>query len=104
MQWSAESPEILERYRYAYRLTAPSSFKNPMAQCMLNSGIGKNSPTMARAKSKRRISKEQLAVVVRKNFNAQPVNENEAIVELLYRIQMKGLPRRQERWERSIPR
>ena len=61
-----------------------------MAQCILSSGIGKNSPTMARAKSKRRISKDQLALVVRKNFNAQPVNENEAIVELMYKIRMKG--------------
>ena len=45
---------------------------------------------MARQRSKRRISKEQLALVARKNFNAQPVNENEAIVELLYRIRTKG--------------
>jgi Sin3 binding region of histone deacetylase complex subunit SAP30 len=63
-----------------------------MAIPILDSGIGKNSPTMSRAKKKRRISKEQLALAVRKNFNAQPVNENEAIVELLYRIRMKGMP------------
>jgi hypothetical protein len=45
---------------------------------------------MARQNGQRRVSKEQLALTVRKNFNALPVNESEVIVDFLYKIKMKG--------------
>jgi hypothetical protein len=55
---------------------------------------------MARARNKRRIRKEELALAVRKHFKEAPVVENECLVELLYRIKVKGatvlLPHR--RW------
>lgn len=48
------------------------------------------SPTMARAKNKRRIRKEELAMIVRRNFKEAPVVENECVVTLMYKVQMKG--------------
>jgi hypothetical protein len=45
---------------------------------------------MARKKEKRRISKEQLALAVRKNFNAAAVNEIDVVVELVYKVRNKG--------------
>lgn len=37
-----------------------------------------------------RISKEQLATVVRKNFNAQPISEADVIVNFLYSVKNQG--------------
>jgi hypothetical protein len=45
---------------------------------------------MARPKTKRRVPKEQLAMAVRKNFNALPVNETDVIVDLLYKVKNNG--------------
>ncbi|KAE9962928.1 hypothetical protein BLS_009877 [Venturia inaequalis] len=72
-----------------YSLPCPSAFQNPMANCILQSGIGMQSPTMARAKNKRRIKREELAMIVRKNFKEAPVVENECVVTLMYKVQMK---------------
>ena len=48
------------------------------------------SPTMARAKSKRRVHKDQLAMAVRKNFNALGVTESDVIVDWLYKTKHQG--------------
>ena len=45
---------------------------------------------MARQKAKRRVNKEQLALAVRKNFNALPVSENDVIVGLMYKARNQG--------------
>jgi histone deacetylase complex subunit SAP30 len=45
---------------------------------------------MARAKNKRRIRREELAMIVRRNFKEAPVMENECLVDLLYRVKVKG--------------
>ncbi|KAF2732970.1 hypothetical protein EJ04DRAFT_439934 [Polyplosphaeria fusca] len=86
MSWPTQEIPVLQGYRRAYRLDHPSSFKNPLSHVILGSGIGRYSPTMARPKSKRRVSKEQLALAVRKNFNASAVNETDVIVDMLYRV------------------
>lgn len=84
--WTAQDRALLQGYRRAYRLDTPSSFKHPLSPVVLGSGIGKYSPTMARPVAKRRVPKEQLALVVRKNFNAASVNESDVIVDLLYKV------------------
>ncbi|KAF2424449.1 hypothetical protein EJ08DRAFT_700664 [Tothia fuscella] len=89
IDWSKEETKLLHTYRWSHRLTVPSAFHSPMANCMLQSGIGPTSPTMARARQKRRIRKEELALAVRKHFKEAPVVENEVLVELLYRIKVK---------------
>lgn len=48
------------------------------------------SPTMARPKAKRRVQKEQLALAVRKNFNALGVTESDVIVDWLYKSKHQG--------------
>lgn len=45
---------------------------------------------MARKKEQRRISKENLALAVRKNFNGAAVNEIDVVVELVYKVRHKG--------------
>jgi hypothetical protein len=59
---------------------------------VLNQGIGRFSPTMAREKSKRRVHKDQLALAVRKNFNALGVTESDVIVDWLYKSKHQGTP------------
>lgn len=45
---------------------------------------------MARRKDKRKTSKEQLALSVRKNFNAAAVSEIDVMVELVYKVRHQG--------------
>lgn len=100
--------ETFHAYRTAYRLSCPSSFKNRHGTAIFAYGIGKQSPTMARQRSKRRISKEQLALQVRKTFNDRPVNENDTVVDTLYKIRNKGkepsLPREISKWHPRLTR
>jgi hypothetical protein len=83
---------VLQGYRRAYRLDTPSTFKNPLSHVVLGQGIGKFSPTMNRDKSKRRVHKDQLALAVRKNFNALGVTESDVIVDWLYKSKHQGMP------------
>lgn len=65
---------------------------------MLSQGIGRFSPTMARHKSKRRVHKDQLALAVRKNFNALGVTESDVIVDWLYKTKNQGKLARFDMW------
>ncbi|KAF2748865.1 hypothetical protein M011DRAFT_476236 [Sporormia fimetaria CBS 119925] len=86
IQWSSQDRELLHGYRRTYGLNTPSCFKNPLSHAVLGQGIGRYSPTMARPKSKRRVTKDHLALAVRKNFNANGVHEQDVLVDLLYRV------------------
>lgn len=90
MKWTSQEPAVLQGYRRAYRLDTPSTFKNPLSHVVLGQGIGRMSPTMARAKSNRRVHKDQLAMAVRKNFNALGVSESDVIVDWLYKTKHQG--------------
>jgi histone deacetylase complex subunit SAP30 len=90
MKWTTQEPAVLQGYRRAYRLDTPSTFKNPLSHIVLSQGVGRMSPTMLRAKSKRRVHKDQLAMAVRKNFNALGVNESDVIVDWLYKTKNQG--------------
>jgi hypothetical protein len=62
---------------------------------------------MARARAKRRVTKEVLALAVRKHFNALPVNESDAIVHSLYKARTKGefcVPRGSVMWNSGLGR
>lgn len=106
MSWNTESLELLNTYRVAHNLSTPAAFTSPLHQALLaNPGIGRQSPTMARKKEKRRVSKEQLALAVRKNFNGAAVSEIDVVVELVYKVRnqhktfrmrsLPGAPKRQ---------
>lgn len=91
MQWSTLDPEILQAYSHAYELKTPPAFTSDYNQLLLTGpSIGRFSPTMARRREKRRQSKDQLSNTVRKHFNGLGIQENEAIVEFLYKVKWQG--------------
>jgi len=57
-------------------------------------GIGRHSPTMAKAKEKRKTGKEQLALAVRKHFNGLAVTETDVVVDFLYAVKFQGMQKR----------
>jgi hypothetical protein len=94
MSWNTTPLSLLNTYRVSHNLSTPAAFTSPLNQALLvNPGIGRQSPTMARRKDKRRVSKEQLATNVRKHFNGAAVNEIDVVVELVYKSRNKGMPR-----------
>lgn len=91
MAWQSAPLSLLNKYRVSHNLQSPPAFTTPLRQALLtNPGIGRQSPTMARKKEQRRISKENLALAVRKNFNGAAVNEIDVVVELVYKVRHKG--------------
>ncbi|KAI5463738.1 hypothetical protein BGZ63DRAFT_403015 [Mariannaea sp. PMI_226] len=88
VQWSTFDREILHAYRREHRLNTPTSFSNPYRQWILSqtSGIGVYSPTMVRKRQARRQSKDHLTLAVRKHFNGMGVQENDVIVDFIYKI------------------
>jgi histone deacetylase complex subunit SAP30 len=93
--WAQEDLSLLQQYRAAHRMETPSAFNSIRNQFLLNNpGIGRQSPTMARRKAKRKVPKEQLAMAVRKNFNDAAVNEIDVMVDLLYKVRNQGMSRR----------
>jgi hypothetical protein len=91
MAWSTTPLSLLNTYRVSHNLSTPAAFTSPLNQALLvNPGIGRQSPTMARRKDKRRVSRDQLATNVRKHFNGAAVNEIDVVVELVYKSRNKG--------------
>lgn len=91
MQWSSAPLDLLNAYRVANNIPSPPAFTSPLNQALLtNPGIGRQSPTMARTKDKRRVSKEQLATAVRKHFNGAAVSEIDVVVEMVYKVRNQG--------------
>ena len=91
MNWSTFDKTMLHAYRQAHRLNVPSAFSSQFNQRVLTRpGIAQSSPTMARHKDSRRISKEHLALAVRKDFNAAMINEPEAITSFIYAAHHQG--------------
>jgi histone deacetylase complex subunit SAP30 len=85
MGWDDIPLSVLHNYRQAYRLPVPSA-SSSYRNIVLSGGIGKKTPSRVRA----RISRDALATAVRKNFNAQPIQENEVIVNFLYTVKNQG--------------
>jgi histone deacetylase complex subunit SAP30 len=91
MNWSSAPLPLLNTYRIAHHLPTPAAFTSPYHQALLQKpGVGRQSPTMARKREKRRVSKEQLALAVRKNFNSAAVNEIDVVVDLVYKVRTGG--------------
>lgn len=90
MSWNTTPLSLLNTYRVSHHLSTPAAFTSPLNHALLaNPGIGRQSPTMARRKEKRRVSKDQLATNVRKHFNGAAVNEIDVVVELVYKSKNK---------------
>jgi len=87
IHWSSLDNTVLHAYRHAYRLNTPAAFASPFNQAILTKpGIGQYSPTMARRKDRRRVHKDNLALAVRKDFNAAVAHEQEVVTAFLYTI------------------
>lgn len=91
INWSSFELSVLHAYRQAHRLNTPSAFSSSLNQRILSRpGIGWSSPTMAVHKDRRRVSKDNLALAVRKDFKDAMVHESEAITSFLYSVHNQG--------------
>ncbi|KAI9902816.1 hypothetical protein N3K66_002168 [Trichothecium roseum] len=91
IEWASFDRDSLVKYRRHYHLMTPSCFKSTFHSMVLSqpAGIGKFSPTM-RARRTQRQTKEQLALACRKHFNGLGVQENDVIVDLIYKIRSEN--------------
>lgn len=98
--WNNEDLSLLQDYRHAHRLETPPAFHSQRNRALLtNPGIGRASPTMVHKKKQRKVSKDQLALAVRKNFNSAAVIESRVAVDFLYKVRFQG-----KFWLAHIPR
>lgn len=87
IDWATMEASTLNTYRQLRRLQAPPPFGSAFNQRILcRQGVGKRSPTMARHAERRKISAEQLALVVKKDFHDQMLNELESITDFIYSV------------------
>ncbi|KAF0644898.1 hypothetical protein NXS19_013389 [Fusarium pseudograminearum] len=88
LPWALFERNVLHAYRREHRLNTPTSFSSPYCQWILSqpNSVGLHSPTMVRRRQARRQSKDQLALSVRKHFNGMGVQENDVIVDFIYKI------------------
>ncbi|CAI6090035.1 unnamed protein product [Clonostachys chloroleuca] len=91
LQWSGFDRDALHAYRREHQLNTPSSFTSTFHQTIFvrPGSIGIYSPTMARRK-KIRQNREQLAMAVRKHFNGLGIQENDVIVDLVYKVRSEN--------------
>ncbi|KAL8939877.1 MAG: hypothetical protein Q9211_002544 [Gyalolechia sp. 1 TL-2023] len=91
IDWATMDASTLNTYRQLRRLQVPPPFGSAFNERILcRRGVGRRSPTMARHAQRRKISKEQLAVAVKKDFHDQMLNELESITNFLYSIRSQG--------------
>lgn len=82
--------ETLRKYREVYKLG------NQISSALSHNGylLRNNSTSLAKrtftAKHSTRVSKHELAAVVKKNFNQQTVRESEVIVDFIYSVNKQG--------------
>ena len=82
--------EILRKYRTVHKL------ENQISSAMSHNGylLRNNSTSLAKrtftAKHSNRVSKHELAAVVKRNFNQQTVRESEVIVDFIYSVNKQG--------------
>jgi histone deacetylase complex subunit SAP30 len=91
INWPAFDRSVLHAYSREHRLNTATSFTCSYHECLLTQpgGIGMYSPTMARKKRHaRRQNKDNLAMAVRKHFNGVGIQENDVIVDFIYKIKV----------------
>ncbi|EQL01711.1 hypothetical protein OCS_02564 [Ophiocordyceps sinensis CO18] len=88
LNWSSLDRETLHAYCREHQLNTPTSFSSSYHQWVLSrpGGIGLYSPTMVCKSKHRRQGKEQLAMAVRKHFNGMGIQENDVIVDFIYKV------------------
>ncbi|KAF3767724.1 hypothetical protein M406DRAFT_251967 [Cryphonectria parasitica EP155] len=88
IQWATFDRDFLHRYRRERHLNVPAAYASDYRSWVLTrpGSIGLYSPTATRKKDQRRQTRGQLVSAVRKHFNSQGVQENDAIVDFLHRV------------------
>ncbi|POR36212.1 Uncharacterized protein TPAR_03563 [Tolypocladium paradoxum] len=88
LNWSSFDRDTLHSYRREHQLNTPTSFSSTYHQWVLSQpgSIGLYSPTMVCKRQARRQNKEHLAMAVRKHFNGMGIQENDVIVDFLYKV------------------
>ncbi|PNY28768.1 Uncharacterized protein TCAP_01310 [Tolypocladium capitatum] len=88
LNWPSFDRDTLHAYRREHQLNTPTSFSSTYHQWVLSQpgSIGIYSPTMVCKRQARRQNKEHLAMAVRKHFNGMGIQENDVIVDFLYKI------------------
>ncbi|KAL8798312.1 MAG: hypothetical protein Q9182_006773, partial [Xanthomendoza sp. 2 TL-2023] len=91
INWSKMDTSVLNAYRQLHRLQVPAAFDSISNERVLSrTGVSRRSPTMVIHRARRKISKEQLALAVKKDFNDAMVNELESITTFIYSIHNQG--------------
>ncbi|TWU76637.1 hypothetical protein ED733_008286 [Metarhizium rileyi] len=95
INWSSFEREALHTYRRQHKLNTPTSFASKYHQVLLSrpGSIGHYSPTMIRKQTTRRQSKDSLAKAVRKHFNGLGIQENDVVVDFIYKIRTEKVSR-----------
>ncbi|KAG5939927.1 hypothetical protein E4U53_007703 [Claviceps sorghi] len=95
MNWSSFEREFLHSYRREHQLSVPASYVSTFHHTVLSrpGSVGQYSPTMVRKSQTQRQSKDGLAKAVRKHFNGLGVQENDVIVDLIYKIRSQKMAR-----------
>ncbi|KAG6039130.1 hypothetical protein E4U41_003188 [Claviceps citrina] len=103
ISWSLFDRQVLHSYRREHQLSTPAAFASTFHHTVLSrpGSIGQHSPTMVRKLHAQRQSKDGLAKAVRKHFNALGIQENDVVVDLIYKIRSQktatgGGPNRQQ--------
>lgn len=92
MSWTTIDTSVLNAYRRSHRLKIPPAFGSSHNFGILSRpGIGQYSPTMARQRERRRVSKERLLLAVKKDFNNASANELESVASFLYTVHNRGI-------------
>ncbi|KAG6014755.1 hypothetical protein E4U54_004880 [Claviceps lovelessii] len=95
INWSSFEREFLHSYRREHQLSAPASHVSTFHHTVLSrpGSIGQYSPTMIRKLQVQRQSKDCLAKAVRKHFNGLGIQENDVIVDFIYKIRSQKMAR-----------
>ena len=88
IDWASFEREALHSYRREYHLSTATSFVSKFHQWVLSrpGSIGQYSPTMIRKQQAQRQSKNGLATAVRKHFNNLGIQENDVIVDFIFKV------------------
>ncbi|KAL7957538.1 hypothetical protein V8C34DRAFT_285491 [Trichoderma compactum] len=88
LPWASFERRSLHAYLREHELTTPSSYSSSFHNWVLSrpGSLGLYSPTMVRKQQIKRQSKDQLALAVRKHFNGLGIQENDVIVDFIYKV------------------
>ncbi|QPG94953.1 hypothetical protein C2857_007403 [Epichloe festucae Fl1] len=93
INWSLFERESLHSYCREHQLSAPTAFASKFHHTVLSrpGSIGQYSPTMIRKQQARRQSKDGLEKAVRKHFNGLGIQENDVIVDFIYKVRSQKM-------------